>query len=99
GVRTCALPIYTTIEMELISPESQFQVFLDGVRLPADALVGDEDAALAQLFAGLNPERIMGAASAIGMGRFAIGRAVDYVKNRQVWRTPSGAPQGLAHPL
>ncbi|EHI13405.1 acyl-CoA dehydrogenase family protein [Mycolicibacterium thermoresistibile] len=90
---------YTKIEMELISPESQFQVFLDDVRLPADALVGDEDAALAQLFAGLNPERIMGAASAIGMGRFAIGRAVDYVKNRQVWRTPIGAHQGLAHPL
>ena len=90
---------YTKIDMELISPENQFQVFIDDVRLPADALVGSEDAAIAQLFAGLNPERIMGAASAVGMGRFAIGKAVDYVKTRQVWKTPIGAHQGLSHPL
>jgi alkylation response protein AidB-like acyl-CoA dehydrogenase len=90
---------YTPIEMELISPERQFQVFIDDVRLPADALVGSEDAAIAQLFAGLNPERIMGAASAVGMGRFAINKAVDYVKTRQVWKTPIGAHQGLSHPL
>jgi len=89
----------TKIEMELVSPESQFQVFLDDVRLPSDALVGSEDAAIAQLFAGLNPERIMGAASAVGMGRFAINKAVDYVKTRQVWKTPIGAHQGLSHPL
>jgi alkylation response protein AidB-like acyl-CoA dehydrogenase len=90
---------YTPIEMELVSPERQFQVFLDDVRLPADALVGSEDAAIAQLFAGLNPERIMGAASAVGMGRFALAKAVDYVKTRKVWDTPIGAHQGLSHPL
>ena len=90
---------WTKIDMELVSPESQFQVFLDEVRLPSDALVGSEDAAIAQLFAGLNPERIMGAASAVGMGRFAINKAVDYVKTRQVWKTPIGAHQGLSHPL
>ncbi|MGH3563838.1 MAG: acyl-CoA dehydrogenase family protein, partial [Mycobacterium sp.] len=90
---------YTPIEMELISPERQFQVFIDDVRLPADALVGSEDAAIAQLFAGLNPERIMGAASAVGMGRFVIKKAVDYTKTRQVWKTPIGAHQGLSHPL
>ena len=90
---------YTPIEMELVSPDRQFQVFIDNVRLPADALVGSEDAAIAQLFAGLNPERIMGAASAVGMGRFAINKAVDYVKTRQVWKTPIGAHQGLSHPL
>ena len=75
-------------------PESQFQLFLDDVRLPSDALVGSEDAAIAQLFAGLNPERIMGAASAVGMGRLAIDKAVDYVKTRQVWKTPIGAHPG-----
>ena len=90
---------WTKIDMELCMPESQFQVFLDEVRLPADALVGSEDAAIAQLFAGLNPERIMGAASAVGMGRFALNKAVDYVKSRQVWKTPIGAHQGLSHPL
>lgn len=90
---------FTKIPMELVMPESQFQVFLDEVRLPADALVGAEDAAIAQLFAGLNPERIMGAASAVGMGRFALDKACDYVKTRQVWKTPIGAHQGIAHPL
>jgi alkylation response protein AidB-like acyl-CoA dehydrogenase len=90
---------YTPIEMELISPERQFSLFIDDVRLPADALVGSEDAAIAQLFAGLNPERIMGAASAVGSGRFALDKAVDYVKTRKVWNTPIGAHQGLSHPL
>ncbi|WP_199254105.1 acyl-CoA dehydrogenase family protein [Mycolicibacterium mengxianglii] len=90
---------YTKIDMEMVSPEFQFQLFLDDVRLPADALVGSEDAAIAQLFAGLNPERIMGAASAVGMGRFAISKATEYVKTRQVWKTPIGAHQGIAHPL
>lgn len=90
---------YTPIEMELISPERQFQVFIDDVRLPSDALVGAQDAAIAQLFAGLNPERIMGAASAVGMGRFAINKAADYVKTRKVWGVPIGAHQGLSHPL
>ena len=90
---------FTKIPMELTMPESQFQVFIDEVRLPADALVGSEDAAIAQLFAGLNPERIMGAASAVGMGRLALTKAADYVKTRQVWKTPIGAHQGIAHPL
>lgn len=85
--------------MDIIEPDSQFTLFLDDVRLPAEALVGQEDAALAQLFAGLNPERIMGAAMAVGMGRYAIDRAVEYARERQVWKTPIGAHQGLAHPL
>ena len=89
----------TKIDMEIVSPENQFQLFFDEVRLPADALVGAEDAAIAQLFAGLNPERIMGAASAVGMGRFAINKAAEYVKTRQVWKTPIGAHQGISHPL
>ena len=46
---------WTKIDMEIVSPENQFQLFLDEVRLPADALVGSEDAAIAQLFAGLEP--------------------------------------------
>lgn len=88
-----------SIVMELASPEKQFELLLDDVRLPADALVGDEDAGLLQLFAGLNPERIMTAAFAIGMGRYAVARAVDYARTRQVWDAPIGAHQAVAHPL
>ncbi|MFI1888973.1 acyl-CoA dehydrogenase family protein [Streptomyces jumonjinensis] len=87
------------IDMELQAHEKQFELVLDEVRLPAGSLVGDEDAGLLQLFAGLNPERIMTAAFAIGMGRYALGRAVSYAKERQVWQTPIGAHQAIAHPL
>ncbi|MDT0388369.1 acyl-CoA dehydrogenase family protein [Streptomyces sp. DSM 41921] len=87
------------IDMELNAAEKQFELVLDDVRLPADALVGDEDAGLLQLFAGLNPERIMTAAFAIGMGRYALGRAVEYARDRTVWNTPIGAHQAIAHPL
>ncbi|WP_128646415.1 acyl-CoA dehydrogenase family protein [Rhodococcus sp. BS-15] len=89
----------TQMEMDIVEPDHQFVLFLDDVRLPAEALVGEADAALMQLFAGLNPERILGAAMAIGMGRYAIDAAVKYAKERTVWKTPIGAHQGLAHPL
>jgi alkylation response protein AidB-like acyl-CoA dehydrogenase len=87
------------IPMDIVAPENQFNLFLDDVHLPHDALVGDEDAGLMQLFAGLNPERIMGAAFSIGMARYALDKAVAYAKERQVWKTPIGAHQGIAHPL
>ncbi|MFE1034874.1 acyl-CoA dehydrogenase family protein [Streptomyces sp. NPDC058807] len=87
------------IDMELNAAEKQFELTLDEVRLPADALVGDEDAGLLQLFAGLNPERIMTAAFGIGMGRYALSRALEYARERTVWKTPIGAHQAIAHPL
>jgi alkylation response protein AidB-like acyl-CoA dehydrogenase len=90
---------WTPIEMDLLLAERQFMLYLDNVRLPADALVGEQDAALAQLFAGLNPERVMASAIAVGTGRYALGRAVAYVNDRQVWGVPIGSHQGLAHPL
>ncbi|MFD0210764.1 acyl-CoA dehydrogenase family protein [Streptomyces hirsutus] len=87
------------MDMELSAAEKQFELTLDDVRLPADALVGDEDAGLLQLFAGLNPERIMTAAFAIGMGRYALAKAVEYARDRTVWKAPIGAHQAIAHPL
>ncbi|MFJ9371721.1 acyl-CoA dehydrogenase family protein [Streptomyces sp. NPDC101455] len=87
------------IDMELQATEKQFELTLDDVRLPADALVGDEDAGLLQLFAGLNPERVMTAAFAIGMGRYALARAIEYARDRTVWDAPIGAHQAIAHPL
>ncbi|GLF97303.1 acyl-CoA dehydrogenase family protein [Streptomyces yaizuensis] len=89
----------TRVDMVIDAPEHQFELVLDEVRLPGSALVGDEDAGLLQLFAGLNPERVMTAAFAIGMGRYALGRAVEYARQRQVWDTPIGAHQAIAHPL
>jgi alkylation response protein AidB-like acyl-CoA dehydrogenase len=90
---------FRQIEMDLISPDKQFALFLDDVQLPPESLVGAEDAGLMQLFAGLNPERVMASAFAIGIGRHALDKAVAYVKEREVWGRPVGAHQGLAHPL
>ncbi|HUQ58687.1 acyl-CoA dehydrogenase, partial [Lentzea sp.] len=87
------------IDMELVAPEKQFTLFLDDVRLPSDAVVGSPDQGLLQVFAGLNPERIMGASMATGSARLAIGKAVAYARQRTVWDSPIGAHQGLAHPL
>ncbi|KRB76562.1 acyl-CoA dehydrogenase [Nocardioides sp. Root190] len=88
------------IPMSWQAPEKQFTLFLDDVRVPLDALVGDEDGGLWQLFAGLNPERIMGAAFSCGIGRYALEKATAYAKERSVWKDqPIGAHQGIAHPL
>jgi alkylation response protein AidB-like acyl-CoA dehydrogenase len=93
GVEAKAIP------MEIVSPELQFAVFLDDVRLPADALVGDEDGGLVQLFAGLNPERIMAASFSTGLARYALDKAVAYAKERTVFKAPIGSHQAIAHPL
>jgi alkylation response protein AidB-like acyl-CoA dehydrogenase len=90
---------FEPIEMDILMPEKQYLLFLDDVRLPATALVGEEGAALMQLFAGLNPERIMASAMAIGSSRYALNKAVAYARERTVWSVPIGAHQGLAHPL
>ena len=87
------------IPMEIVSPELQFQVFIDDVRLPADAIVGDEDGGLVQLFAGLNPERIMAASFSTGLARFALDKATQYAKERVVFKDAIGSHQAIAHPL
>ena len=82
------------------APEQQFQVFIDDVRLPADALVGDEDGGLVQLFAGLNPERIMAASFSTGLARYALDKAAAYAKERDgLQGAPIGSHQAIAHPL
>ncbi|EEP72129.1 acyl-CoA dehydrogenase [Micromonospora sp. ATCC 39149] len=89
------------LDMEIFSPENQFMLYLDDVRLPADALVGGSlDAGLPALFSGLNPERITVAAMGAGTGRYAIERASGYTATRKVWGGRSiGSHQGVSHPL
>ncbi|MGH9016802.1 MAG: acyl-CoA dehydrogenase family protein [Acidimicrobiales bacterium] len=89
----------TLLPVEIVAPENQFTLFFDDVEVPADRLLGTEGDGLRQVFVGLNPERIMTAAMANGIGRYALDKAAAYARDRSVWGTPIGRHQGLAHPL
>lgn len=93
GVQKVPLPV------DVMLPEKQFTVRFDDVRLPAGALVGDEGQGFRQVFHGLNPERITGAALCVGIARYVLARAARYATEREVWGRPIGAHQGVAHPL
>jgi alkylation response protein AidB-like acyl-CoA dehydrogenase len=69
------------------------------VRINKTALVGEEGAGFRQVFHGLNPERITGAALAVGVARYALTAAARYANERTVWSEPIGAHQGVSHPL
>ncbi len=87
------------IETSIVSPDKQFTVFLDDVKVGEDALIGVAGKGLRQVFDGLNPERILVGALCSGIGRYAIGKAADYARQRRVWDAPIGSHQGIAHPL
>jgi alkylation response protein AidB-like acyl-CoA dehydrogenase len=93
GLSASPLPV------DAMLPERQFTLHFDDVRLGPDALVGGDTGGLAQVFHGLNPERITGAAVCVGVARYALGRAADYARTRTVWDVPIGGHQGVAHPL
>ena len=81
-------------------PEKQYTLHFDKVRLPAEALLGVEHDGFSQVFDGLNPERITGAAICVGIGRYTLTRAAEYARTRTVWGDrPIGMHQGLSHPL
>ncbi len=81
------------------APEYQYNVFLDDVRLPLSAVVGEPGKGTSYLFKALNSERILGAAMAIGLGNFALQKGVDYAKTRAPFGKPLGSYQAVAHPL
>jgi alkylation response protein AidB-like acyl-CoA dehydrogenase len=87
------------IPMWIQMPDVQYSVFFDDVRVSADRMVGQEGKGLRAVFDGLNPERVIIASLSAGMGRYALDKAVQYAKERQVWDVPIGAHQGVAHPL
>jgi len=87
------------IPTSIVSPDKQFTVFLDEVRVGPDALVGETGKGLRQVFDGLNPERILVGAICGGVGRYAIERATAYAMDRKVWSVPIGQHQGVAHPI
>ncbi|NSC24947.1 acyl-CoA dehydrogenase [Streptomyces albus subsp. chlorinus] len=76
-----------------------YEVVLDGLRVPAARRIGEEGQGFRHLLDGLNPERILLAHEALGIGRAALERAVRYAKERVVFGRPIGQNQGVAFPL
>ncbi len=75
------------------------QVFIDGLPVPVEDRIGEEGMGFRYILDGMNPERILIAAEAVGLGRVALKRATQYAKDRVVFGRPIGQNQGIQHPL
>ena len=75
------------------------EVFIDGLKVPLEDRIGEEGKGFQYLLHGLNPERVLIAAEAIGIGRLALKRAAQYAKERVVFGRPIGKNQAIQHPL
>jgi acyl-CoA dehydrogenase len=75
------------------------EVFIDGLPVPMEDRIGDEGQGFRYLLHSLNPERILIAAEAIGIGQNALIRATQYAKDREVFGRPIGQNQSIQHPL
>ena len=74
-------------------------LFLDDLLVPQEALIGQEGQGFKYLLQGLNPERVLFAAEAVGLGRAALRKAAQYAQERVVIGRPIGQNQGIQHPL
>jgi acyl-CoA dehydrogenase len=74
-------------------------LFIDGLKVPAEDRIGEEGRGFQYILHGMNPERILIAAEAVGLGRAALARAAHYAGERIVFGRPIGQNQGIQHPL
>jgi acyl-CoA dehydrogenase len=74
-------------------------LFIDGLEVPSADLIGAEGKGFQQILHGMNPERILIAAEAVGLGFAALNRAAEYARERVVFGRPIGQNQGIQHPL
>jgi len=75
------------------------QLFIDGLEIPVEDRIGEEGRGFEYILHGLNPERVLIAAEAVGLGRVALQRAALYANERIVFDRPIGKNQGVQHPL
>src|SRR5829696_656854 len=74
-------------------------LFIDGLKVPLGDRIGEEGKGFQYILHGMNPERILIAAEAVGLGRVALARAARYAGERVVFGRPIGQNQGIQHPL
>ena len=87
----------TQLNIQVETAERQYMVFFDDVELPADALIGEAGKGAKLMFVGLNSERLLAAGTAIGLGDYALSKAVAYSKDRKPFGKPIGSYQALQH--
>jgi acyl-CoA dehydrogenase len=75
------------------------QLFIDGLEIPVEDRIGEEGRGFEYILHGMNPERVLIAAEAVGLGRVALKRAARYANERIVFDRPIGKNQGVQHPL
>jgi acyl-CoA dehydrogenase len=75
------------------------ELFIDGLPVPAEDMIGREGEGFRQILHGLNPERILVAGECVGLARNALARAAAYARERVVFGRPIGQNQGVQHPL
>src|SRR5207247_1445301 len=85
--------------IETMMNHSSTEVFFDDVKLPTDALIGEEGKGLRHILDGMNAERILIASECIGDGRWFLERAAAYARDRVVFGRPIGMNQGVQFPL
>lgn len=87
------------MDIDMPAPERQHDVWFDDVQVPADAVVGALGEGFRSLFTVLNPERLLTAATQVGIGRRALSLGVARAKERAPFGVPVGTYQAIAHPL
>lgn len=85
------------LNIQVETAERQYMVFFDNVELPADALIGEAGKGAKAMFEGLNSERLLAAGAALGLGDYALAKAVAYSKDRKPFGKPIGSYQALQH--
>lgn len=93
GITTQRLELGTNIA------DQQYTLFFDDVVIPAENLIGEEGNGIKSLFHALNPERLIVASMALGVGDFVLQKGVDYAKYRDPFGVPIGSYQGVQHPF
>jgi acyl-CoA dehydrogenase len=75
------------------------ELFIDGLRVPVEDRIGEEGRGFEYILHGMNPERVLIAGEAVGLGRAALQVAVNYARERVVFDRPIGQNQSIQHPL
>lgn len=86
-------------DVEIMSPDSQYTVYFDNVKVHEKNLIGKEGEGFSYLLSGLNLERIIISCFCLGMGKYVLKKAVEYAKVRNIFGDPIGKYQAVQHPL